>query len=328
MAGGNESKDMAVLFILEILKEHSSYEHPLTQEEIGKILDRDYGITLERKAISRKIANLVEAEYDIVSDKRQGSYLDSREFEDAELRLLIDSVLCSKHVTANKSKQLIAKLCKQSNKYFKAHVSYVYSVDDWDKTDNKALFYNIETVDSAIAEKKKVKYEYNKFGIDKKLHKSSSQVVSPYMLILHNQRYYLMAYSEYWGNMVYHRLDHISKMEVVEEKATPIRSLKGYENGVNYKKIATSMPYMYADKTERIQFLADEEILDQIVDWFGKDIVIQDTGKGKIRVNVESSLLAMENWALQYLNHVEIETPKKLREMISKDLKSAIEKYK
>ena len=88
------------------------------------------------------------------------------------------------------------------------------------------------------------------------------------------------------------------------------------------------MPYMYADKTERIQFIADEEILDQIVDWFGKDIVIQDTGNGKIRVNVESSMLAMENWALQYLNHVEIEKPKKLRDMIITDLKSAMEKYK
>ena len=44
-----------------------------------------------------------------------------------------------------------------------------------------------------------VGYVYNKYDADKELHKTSYQRVSTCQLILHNQRYYLMAYSCYMG---------------------------------------------------------------------------------------------------------------------------------
>ena len=109
--------------------------------------------------------------------------------EDSELKLLIDGMLQSKHITAKHSKDLIEKLCGLSNKYFRSHVKNVYSVNDWSTTENQALFYNIEVVDEAIASGKQVQYDYNKYGVDAKLHKSSFQRVSPYQLILHNQRF-------------------------------------------------------------------------------------------------------------------------------------------
>ena len=63
-------------------------------------------------------------------------------------------------------------------------------------------------------------------------------------MILHNQHYYLIAYSEYWGNMVFHRLDRISNMIVLDKKATPIRNVSAYENGINYKELSSAVHYM------------------------------------------------------------------------------------
>ena len=216
-----EPKKLALIRIWQILKEYSDYDHPLTQDDIARHLENDYGIVIERKAISRNISLLKEAGIEIES-RRAGSYLEGRDFEDSELKLLIDGVLCSKHITAKQSADLIDRLCGLSNKYFRSHVKNIYSVNDWSKTDNQALFYNIELIDTAIEQKLRIAYDYNKIGIDKKLHKSSYQVVSPYQLILHNQRYYLMAYSEYWGNMVFHRLDRITNMKLTEEKSTDL----------------------------------------------------------------------------------------------------------
>lgn len=139
-------------------------------------------------------------------------------FEDSELHMLIDGVLSSKYITAKHSKDIINRLCGLSNKYFRSNVKHIHSVNDWYKTDNQALFYNIELIDTAIEEGKQVHYDYNKYGTDKKLHKSSHQYVTPYLMVLHNQRYYLMAYSEYWGNMVFHRLDRITNMIVVDKR--------------------------------------------------------------------------------------------------------------
>ncbi len=323
-----EPKKLAILRIWQILRKHSDYDHPLKQEDIIKYLDEEYGIQMERKAIGKNIADLRDAGIEIGSC-RNGSYIDSREFEDSELRLLIDGVLQSKYITAKHSKDLIDRLCGLSNKYFRSHVKNVYSVNDWSKTENQAIFYNIEVIDEAIATGKMVQYDYNKYGTDAKLHKSSFQRISPYQLILHNQRYYLMGYSSYWGNMAFHRLDHITNMRVYDKPAIPITSVKGYENGIDFKQIASTMPYMYTDTPERIEFIADEYIVDQIVDWFGTDIKMSKLPDDDKKVNVElvASPNAMEHWALQYLNHVEVTKPEGLRERIRGSIKNAVFKY-
>jgi predicted DNA-binding transcriptional regulator YafY len=86
------------------------------------------------------------------------------------------------------------------------------------------------------------------------------------------------------------------------------------------------------DKVNAIidEFIADESIVDQIVDWFGKDIrmsILPDNEK-KVKVELSASPNAMEHWALQYLNHVEVTKPESLRERIKEDLKNGVKKYK
>lgn len=325
---GLEPKKLALLRIWQILLKHSDYDHPMTQEDIIKYLSNDYGIEMERKAVGKNIADLRDAGIEIGSC-RAGSYIESREFEDSELRLLIDAVLQSKYITARHSKDLIEKLCGLSNKYFRSHIKNVYSVNDWSKTENQALFYNIDVIDEAIASGKQVQYEYNKYGTDAKLHKTSFQRISPYQLILHNQRYYLMGYSAYWDNMAFHRLDRMTNMKVCDRPATPISEVKGYEGGMDFKQIVSTMPYMYNDTPERVEFVADEYIVDQIFDWFGLDTKMTPlpNAEGKVKVELLVSPLAMEHWAMQYLNYVEIIKPVSLREKIKESLLKALEKY-
>lgn len=321
-----EPKKLALIRIWQILKDHSDFDHPLTQEDIAAKLESEYGITLERKAVSRNISLLREAGIDIESS-RAGSYIGSREFEDSELRLLIDSVLSSRHITARHSLELINKLCSLSNRYFRSHVKNIYSVNDWNKTENPSLFYNIEIVDTAIEQGVQISYSYNKYGIDKSLHKTSSQVVSPYQLILHNQHYYLMAYSEYWGNMVFHRLDRITDMRFHDKKSVQLRSLPGYENGIDYRRLSSAMPYMYTDEPVHIEFIADEVITDDIIDWFGRDIFMEKAESGKLHITLKASSNAMKHWAMQYIDHVEILRPESLRDRIRQSIEAALKKY-
>ncbi len=323
-----EPKKLALLRIWQILWEHSDYKHPLTQEEIAQHLQNDYGISIERKAISRNLSLLKEAGAEIEST-REGCYLVYRDFEDSELHLLIDGVLCSKHITAKHSADLIDRLCGLSNKYFRSRVKNIYSVRDWGKTENPALFYNIELIDEAIEQNCRIDYNYNKIGIDKKLHKSSHQVVTPYQMLLHNQRYYLMAYSEYWGNMVFHRLDRITNMRLTEEVGTKLSEVPGYENGFDYKKLASSLPYLYSDEPVRITFIANVGIVDQIMDWFGNNVrFAKCPDEGMIEATVTASPQAMEHWAMQYIDFVEIKSPESLREAVRQSLEIGVEKYR
>ncbi len=321
-----EPKKLALIRVGQILREYSDEKHPLTQEDIAYYLKKDYGIVIERKAISRNISLLKEAGMEIESG-RVGSYVVSREFEDSELHMLIDSVLCSRHITANYSRDLIKKLCALSNKYFKAGIKNVYSVEEWNKTENPNLFLNIDLIDAAIENGRQLRYDYNKYGIDKKLYKTSSHVVSPYRMLLHNQRYYLMAYSEQWERMVFHRLDRITNMEQTDNPAKKLQNIPGYEKGIDYRDLASARPYLYGDKAERIGLVADAKIVDQMIDWFGKEIKIESMNAEKVKVSLLASPKAMEHWAMQYIDYVEVVSPESLRNRIKQMLTDALQKY-
>ena len=326
--GNSETKTLALLRIWQILQRHTDCEHKLTMDEIGDYLRKDYGIDMERKAISRNVDLLKEAGVDVFKTSK-GSCLFTRDFEDSELRLLIDGILCSRHIPSRQSAELIEKLCGLSSKYFRSHVKNIHTVQDWNKTENQSVFLNIELIDTAIEEGRQLQYDYNKYGVDKELHKSSFQRVSPFQLILHNQKYYLMAYSDYWGNMVFHRLDHISNMRFYDKvPAKSIRDIPGYANGIDYKKISSTMPYMYADPPETIRMRLHKRMIDHVIDWFGTDVNISATeDEDIILVVLKASPAAMEHWAMQYINHVEVVEPAHLREKIRENLTEGLKKY-
>ena len=322
-----EPKKLALIRILQVLEKHSDSEHPIKHDKIVELLENEYGLVVERKAIGRNISLLNEAGFEIETTKK-GSYLAERTFEDSELRLLIDGVLSSGYITAKHSKDLIEKLCSQANKYFRPRVKNIYSVNDWNKTDNVSVFYTIEIVDEAIEQGRQVRFEYNKYGTDKQLHRTSRQTISPYQMILHNQRYYLMGYNEKWQEMRYYRMDRITNIELLNEPSKLLRSIKGFENGIDYKQFSQSMPYMFADVPQMVEFIADGWVIDQVVDWFGKDIRIEERQDGRFLVSLRASVNAMEYWAMQYMNAVEIVSPKDLRERLRNNLQIANEKYK
>lgn len=321
-----EPKKLALIRILQILASYTDCDHRLTHEEIANKLDTLYGVVIERKAVGRNIALLQSAGFDIETTKK-GSCLVGRLFEDSELRLLSDSVLASRHITANHSQKLIEKLSTLSSKYFKSHIKNIYSVGDWNKSENSALFYNIEIIDEAISAGCKIRFDYNKYAPDKKLHRSAIHRASPYQMILHNQRYFLMAYQEKWQHMSFYRLDRITNIELMDERATNLRSIAGYENGIDYRRFSSALPYMFSDEPVKVTFsIAGEWMIDQIVDWFGFDFTTE-CRDDKMIVTVKASINAMEYWAMQYLNYVEVLSPASLRERIARNVQNAQNKY-
>lgn len=324
---GSEPKKLALLRILQILHDYSDCDHALSQAEIAAILLKKYSIAIERKAVSRNLSYLKEAGFEIEPGKR-GVYLSARDFEDSELHMLIDGVLSSRNITAGHARDLIKRISALSNVYFKSNVKYINYANDWSRTENHELFLNIEKIDEAIETGRRIHYDYNKYGPDKKFRKTSEDTVSPYQLLFQNQRYYLMAYSDYWKNMVFRRLDHMTNMTVTDEKARPLESIPGYERSIDYKSLSSSRPYMFAGEPEETEFNADVSVTDQVIDWFGTGANIRKLGDGKtIRVKVKVCAAAMKYWAMQYIDYVEVLRPKPLREEIRASLDNGLKKY-
>ena len=73
---------LKMLYIVDILKEYSDEDCPVTATEICEHL-AEYGVKAERKAIYDDIDQLIYYGYDIVKTrgKRSGYFLASREFD-------------------------------------------------------------------------------------------------------------------------------------------------------------------------------------------------------------------------------------------------------
>jgi predicted DNA-binding transcriptional regulator YafY len=321
-------KKMINMYILEVLKKYSDINHHLKQQDIIDKIKSEYDIDVERKAISVNISRLIEFGYDIVHEN--GYYLREREFDDSELRLLIDSVLFSKNIPVTQAKDLIEKLKGLSSSYFSLKLKHVASLNAMEHISNKQFFYNLELLDEAIDEGAQVKFTYNKYGEDMKLHprKIHRTFFNPYQILASNGRYYVMGNVDKYDEVVYYRLDKITDIvKLKDTKVKPIESIKGLENGFNLPKHMAEHIYMFGGESQKVTFKIDRSRFDDVVDWFGTDFKIRESAEDYYIISVDVNVNAMYYWALQYGVYVEVLSPEDLRNNIRKTVGSIYRKY-
>lgn len=324
---GTGTKKMLNMLILDILREYSDAEHRLLQQDIINLLGSNYGISCERRAIKSNITSLQDLGYDIVADK--GYYLRTRDFSDAELRLLIDSIFSSGVIPDREAHQLVKKLEKYSNKYFKAHVSYIHSTPRGKNSDNQKVMDSIAAIDTAISKGKKISFSYLQYGIDFKLHpkRDIRYVVSPYQMISNKGRYFLVGNYDGYDDISHYRLDRITDVEILKESRKPMKSVKGLENGLNIADYISEHVYMFSGESVHVKLRADENLMGTLIDNFGKDFRVT-LGKGHdIIVDLKCNPDAFFYWVMQYGQHTEVLEPASMRERIQQAAKAIQMKY-
>ncbi len=336
-----QPKKMLIFNILDILKKYTDEKHSLSQNDILNILEKEYGMKVNRKSIKRNIMDLIEYGYDInyreVERKDNEPMLTdfymNREFADEELRILIDSLLFSKYIPYNQCRKLVEKLEGLSNKYFAYKIRHITNLPE-NLPDNKELFYTISVLDEAIANKKKVVFHYNEYGTDKKLHirtrkdgKPAEYVVNPYQMVATNGRYYLICNYDKYDNVSNYRIDRITDVRLTEDKVKPQKNVKGLEKGLDLPKHMAEHIYMFSGESATVVFRADKKIISAIIDWFGKDISFFDEDENEVTVSVYVNLDAMKYWIMQYSCYVKVLGPQSLVDTVKADMEEIYNKY-
>ena len=85
--------------------------------------------------------------------------------------------------------------------------------------------------------------------------------------------------------------------------------------------------YMFSGASERVTMRIDKFLVNDVIDWFGKDVSFYEPTEDEVTASVVVNLQAMRYWAMQYANHVEVLKPLKLIEQIKTDLKEAVKMY-
>lgn len=325
------NKKMLNMLILDILEEYSDANHRLTQQEIIRLLKANYDMECDRRSVKNNILYLNELLGDVI-DMEDGYYLAEREFEDAELRMLIDSVLFSKNLTQRQAKDLIEKLRAKGNKYFPAKVTHISNLPEMHHADNKQFMYALDTVNDAIAEKKKISFAYNTYGTDFRLHTRRDgmrYVVNPYQMVANNGKFYLIGNYDKYDNVSHYRLDKMTDVQILDEKVKPQKEIRDFKNGFSLPKHMAEHIYMFSGESERVKLLAPATMMDELIDWLGKDFTVRKTDdEDEIEITLNCNVDSMFYWALQYGPYVEILEPIDLRNRIAKAVRDMADKYK
>lgn len=324
----NEKKS-SVLYVLEVLKEFSDKNHPMTYLAIADKLQKLYGIEIERKTIARDVDILIDKGYDIVKRGNYGLYLGMRDFEEGELLFLIDAVYSSRSIPTKYARDLVEKLTASYSNFEKKRFAYLEKLDQQGRFDNKQIFYTIEILNEAIERGKKVKFLYNAFGIDKKFKPKNGgkfYTVNPYYLVNSRGKYYLVCNYEKYDNLANYKIEAISNIEIVDEDARPVQSLPGQKD-FSIKQYINEHIYMVAGKSVQATLKLDnEDRINDVIDWFGDNVRVvkqQENVFVDLTVNEE----ALVYWALQYGQAVEIVKPLSTRQKVKDVLSQMIKKY-
>lgn len=323
-----EIKKLYILYILEILKRYSDADHRLTQQDIIRYMEKDYGAVCDRKTISRNIGDLMEAGYEIEHD-RQGYYFDGRTFEDSELRLLIDSVIASRYIPKKHADDLVSRLIEQSGVHFKKRIRHIYSLDNMERAERNELFWNLECIGDAIEDNRQIAFYYNKYGEDKKLHRTTERkhVVNPYYITIANGRYYLVGNNDKYSDITHFRMERISDVEILEDIRRPKEEITDFKDGQGLSKHMLEHVYMFSGPSVRVMLKVGADGINDCIDWLGRDVGIRKEDDFFI-VDTVTNKQAIKYWAVQFGEKVEVLSPPDLREDIRRMVETMCEKYR
>ena len=320
MAKGAGQK-LKLLYIIKILSEQTDEAHPITTKDLITKLE-EYGIAAERKSIYNDIAQLTDFGYDIIQkDNRTGGgyYLASREFELAELKLLVDAVQSSRFITQKKSRELIAKLEKLISKHDGTKLQRQVYVAGRVKTENESIFYHVDTIHKAIFENRKIEFIYLDYDASKKLvprKGGQKYVISPWSLIWKEENYYLLAYDDKEELVKHYRVDKMDAVEMAEEKRNGAEAFAA----IDLAQYANKAFGMYSGEEETVTLSFQRSLLGVVIDRFGTDISIREDGermRARVRILVSGQFFG---WLCGIGGGITIAGPEKVREEYRKRL--------
>ena len=305
------------LQILKILKDHSDINDKLTLTEIQKYLEKEYDqLGIDTRTINSNIDVLNEYLDDAIEidvkemkskgktiEKRMGFYI-NRDFDESELRLIIDSILASKYIPETQSKQLIKKLSNEASPDFGYRKNIVQRITSG--LMNEELFTTIEVIGEAIDKHLKITYKYYDFDIDKKMvarvdentGKERIYTLTPLRLVVNNGRYYVFGVPDINNKLSIYRVDKIKDAEVLGVPGKNKEVVDELKDGKALGKHIAEHIFMSLGPSARVIFEFNKWWISFVVDWFGKDIELvmkdENTCIGSIIVNIDS----FENWLM------------------------------
>ncbi len=314
MDNKDQADKLRLLYTAKILYEGTDAEHFYTTNQIRQILLDRYGIDSHRTTLPTDVEAIRALGVDIkeyrATQKRY--WIGNRLFTIPEIKLLIDAVNSSKFITKKKSEELQVKLSKMVSNHEAEELTRNISVEHRVKRDNEQIYQIIDTINTAINSGRKISFRYFKYDIKKKpqlRNDGQPYILSPHQLVWNGDFYYVVGVNDDKEVRIF-RLDRIeSAPEILDAKA------RALPKGFSMNKFLNTTFRMFGTDYRTVILRCSNDVVDSILDRFGKSVKIDSVNGEQFRVKVDVAVSnVFYGWVFGFGGKVKIEGPKDVKE--------------
>ena len=335
------TRNANILCVLRILEKYTDADHPLTQEQIAEKIAKEFNIKKPKRTTVGDNLKILGEKFGCNIGKvgGKGVYLASNTFDVLELKMLASSIATAKFLPAKQAKELLGKLNELSSKHNNLNKG-VGLVDNYIRTNNRDLSYNLEVIYDAIKANKQIKFVYNDMGVKgelvpryQKKAEDGRYTFNPYEVICNEGNFYVVGSTYDYKNLRHYRLDRITNIDIIEKsKRVPLNKIEGYTDK-GYFELTTYVREhlnMFNGKVERVKFKASKLILNYIWDTFGDTAEIRELANDNDNVifTVKTAIDGAKVFAKQFCTACEVLEPQALRDELKQEFAQVAGKYK
>lgn len=325
----SENQKLKLLYIAQILKETTDADHPITTKALIERLE-ELDIKAERKSIYSDMECLRQFGMDIeyLSSRSEGGYyLASREFELAELKILVDMVQSSRFLTKKKSRELIRKLESMAGKHDASQLQRAVYVGNRVKAENETVYYGVDMIHRAIQENKGISFLYYEYTVGKELQfKKGGEpyLVSPYYLTWNNENYYLIGVDERLGEIRHYRVDRMKKIELLKSSRKAQELFREFD----IAEYMNATFGMFGGTKTSVLLECHNSLVGVVIDRFGKEQPIRKSGEEAFTVRLDVVLSSQfYGWLAGLGNRARILSPDTAAKDYANYLKEILTQY-
>ena len=307
-------RKIKLLRLLEMLRLDTDEQHPMTTSQICARLD-EMGIFCDRRTLSKDIALLNEQGYEVMDTTvghEKGYFVEDRSFSIPELKILMDAVQAASFITEKKTEELLTKIAVLGGSHraeiLKGNIVNFKTA----KHSNEQIFYNVDALEQAIDQQKKVLFRY--FDLNENAQKvyrrdGHRYVVEPIALVFNEDNYYMLCYSSRHQKTSTYRLDRMESVVVLEESITETAIALKDEIGPYTEQVFK----MYAGEAVDIVIEFKDSLIGVVFDKFGEDTKMMRCGPDKCVATVKVQISPVFwGWLFQFAGEMKLLSPESL----------------
>lgn len=176
----------------------------------------------------------------------------------------------SQFISQTRSRQLIGKLIEMAGPSHRDELKTGNESDAFVKTPNSQLIYTIQTIQQAIRSDRKITFQYFGFNLQKEYiprHDGKWYVISPYVTVWKQERYFLIGWSDEREKVIVFRIDRMGLPRMLGEPG--VRPPEGFDIRDYTERIFN----MYDDGIiETVALRGTHPMISHIIDFFGEEV--------------------------------------------------------